>query len=82
VAVGHGGCAAGGVTIAIGNPNRACHGYSDRDANGMVGIGLLGADSYGGVLAVSDSGTATRCSQPLWLDCITLPREKSPEMIA
>lgn len=52
-----GGCASGGVVVAIGEANRDC-GYHSTEANaGLIGVGLLGADSSG-LVAVSDTGDA------------------------
>jgi hypothetical protein len=72
VAVSHGGCAQAVLAVAIGETNRSCGPFSpEHDAVGFVGVGLLGADSYGTVVTISDTGHAEGCSEPLWFDCIT-----------
>lgn len=57
-----GGCASGGVVVAIGDANRDCYNGS-REATGLVAVGLLGADSWGFV-AVSDTGDARAWCYP------------------
>lgn len=78
LAVTHGGCADGWVTLAVGENNRYC-GWSGKESQGLVAVGLLGADSRMlavgggdtfGVVSVSDTGPAEAdCVGPIpWGD--------------
>ena len=79
IAVSQGGCAKGTVAVAVGDPGRDCAARTNwspvpgtGDAEGAVAVGLLGADSNGTYVAVSDTGNADVTCQWYILDgCVT-----------
>lgn len=75
VSVSQGGCAYGGVAVAIGDSSHPCPWWAPyetpgQDAAGHVAIGLLGGDSNSWAVSVADTGDATTCETDLLDICV------------